>query len=195
MLKLNEVSIRFGAKQVLDSCSLVLEKGQRAALMGPSGCGKTTLARAVMSLQTPDSGTVSCSFQRVAAVFQEPRLMPWATAEENVNLVLSDRPETMPQARAWLDALELSEAASLYPAELSGGMQQRLSIARALAYKPELLIMDEPFKAMDDALKSRILKVTASSITSAALLLITHSREEAAALGCRILQFEDGRFF
>ena len=194
MLKLNEVSIRFGAKQVLDSCSLVLEKGQRAALMGPSGCGKTTLARVVMSLQTPDSGTVSCSFQRVAAVFQEPRLLPWATAEENVNLVLSDRPETMPQARAWLDTLELSEAASLYPAELSGGMQQRLSIARALAYEPELLIMDEPFKAMDDALKSRILKVTASSLASAALLLITHSREEAAALGCRILQFEDGRF-
>ena len=194
MLKLNEVSIRFGAKQVLDSCSLVLEKGQRVALMGPSGCGKTTLARVVMSLQTPDSGTVSCSFQRVAAVFQEPRLLPWATAEENVNLVLSDRPETMPQARAWLDTLELSEAASLYPAELSGGMQQRLSIARALAYEPELLIMDEPFKAMDDALKSRILKVTASSLASAALLLITHSREEAAALGCRILQFEDGRF-
>ncbi len=194
MLVLNELSVRFGQKQVLDKCSLRLESGERLALMGPSGCGKTTLARVALDLHAPDSGTVENSFRLTAAVFQEPRLLPWATAAENVNLVLSDREETMPQARAWLEKLELDDAAELYPAELSGGMQQRLSIARALACGPELLIMDEPFKAMDEALKERVLRVTAQSLDNTALLLITHSEQEAQALGCRILRYQDGRF-
>lgn len=194
MLTLHEVSLRYGEKQVLDRCSLRLEKGQRLALMGPSGCGKTSLARIALSLQTPDSGMVERNTQRSSAVFQEPRLLPWLTAAENVNLVLSDRDETMPQARAWLEKLELGEAAELYPPALSGGMQQRLSIARALACAPELLILDEPFKALDEALKARILRLTAQSLDGAALLLITHDRQEADALGCRVLRYDSGRF-
>ncbi len=194
MLTLHEVSVRYGQKQVLDRCSLRLEKGQRIALMGPSGCGKTTLARIALSLQTPDSGTVTCGFDRAAAVFQEPRLLPWATAAENVNLVLSDNAESMPAARAWLKKLELGDAAELYPAALSGGMQQRLSLARALATRPELLIMDEAFKAMDEELKARILHLTADSLGDCALLLITHSEEEARALGCQVLRYRSGRF-
>ena len=194
MLRLEEISVRFGEKQVLDKCSLRLEKGERVALTGPSGCGKTTLARVALSLQNPDSGTVSSGFARAAAVFQEPRLLPWLTAEENVNLVLSDSAETLAEARAWLENLELSDALALYPSELSGGMQQRVSIARALAAKPELLVMDEPFKAMDDALRARVLRVTADALGDAALLLITHSEREAYALGCRVLRYEDGRF-
>ena len=146
MLRLHDVSLRFGDRQILDKCSLRLEKGQRLALMGPSGCGKTTLARIALSLLVPDSGTVETSFTRVSAVFQEPRLLLWLTAVENVNLVLSDSTETLPQARAWLERLELGDAAELYPAELSGGMQQRLSIARALAVRPQFLVMDEAFK-------------------------------------------------
>ena len=194
MLRLEELSVRFGEKQVLDKCSLRLEKGERVALTGPSGCGKTTLARVALSLQKPDSGTVSSVFARAAAVFQEPRLLPWLTAEENVNLVLSDRADTIEEARAWLARLELGDSTGLYPSELSGGMQQRVSIARALAAKPELLVMDEPFKAMDDALRARVLRVTADALGDAALLLITHSEREAYALGCRVLRCEDGRF-
>ena len=194
MLRLEEISVRFGEKQVLDKCSLRLEKGGRIALTGPSGCGKTTLARVALSLQKPDSGTVSCGFARAAAVFQEPRLLPWLTAEENVNLVLSDRTDTIEEARAWLARLELGDSTGLYPSELSGGMQQRVSIARALAAGPELLVMDEPFKAMDDALRARVLRVTADALGDAALLLITHSEREAYALGCRVLRYEDGRF-
>ena len=194
MLRLEEISVRFGEKQVLDKCSLRLEKGERVALTGPSGCGKTTLARVALSLQNPDSGTVSCGFARAAAVFQEPRLLPWLTAEENVNLVLSDRADTIEEARAWLARLELGDSTGLYPSELSGGMQQRVSIARALAAKPELLVMDEPFKAMDEALRDRVLRVTADALGDAALLLITHSEREAYALGCRVLRYEDGRF-
>ena len=194
MLKLEEISVRFGEKQVLEKCGLRLEKGERVALTGPSGCGKTTLARVALSLHNPDSGTVSCGFARVAAVFQEPRLLPWLTAEENVNLVLSDSAETLAEARAWLENLELSDALALYPSELSGGMQQRVSIARALAAKPELLVMDEPFKAMDEALRDCVLRVTADALGDAALLLITHSEREALTLGCRVLRYVDGRF-
>ena len=194
MLRLEEISVRFGEKRVLDKCSLRLEKGERVALTGPSGCGKTTLARVALSLHNPDSGTVSCGFARVAAVFQEPRLLPWLTAAENVNLVLSDSAWTMEKARAWLARLELGDSAELYPSELSGGMQQRVYIARALAPGPELLIMDEPFKAMDEALRDRVLRVTADALGDAALLLITHSEREALTLGCRVLRYVDGRF-
>lgn len=194
MLTLEEISVRFGEKQVLDKCSLRIGKGERVALTGPSGCGKTTLARAALSLQNPDTGTVSCGFSRAAAVFQEPRLLPWLTATENVNLVLSDSNDTMEEARAWLDNLELGDSAGLYPSELSGGMQQRVSIARALAVRPELLVMDEPFKGMDAALRDRVLRVTADALGDAALLLITHNEREAYALGCRVLRYRDGCF-
>ena len=194
MLELKDISLRLGDKQVLRGCGLRLDDGDRIALMGPSGCGKTTLLRVALSLQKPDAGEVSCSWNRIGVVFQEPRLLGWCTAEENVNLVLSDKAETLPEAARWLDRLELGEARGLYPAELSGGMQQRLSIARALALRPELLVLDEPFKAMDEALAGRVGQTVAQSLPGAALLLVTHSEEEARAFGCRILRYENGRF-
>ena len=194
MLELKNVSLRLGDKQVLRDCDLRLADGGRIALMGPSGCGKTTLLRVALSLQKPDAGEVSCSWNTLGVVFLEPRLLGWCTAEENINLVLSDKAETLPEAALWLDRLELSEARGLYPAELSGGMRQRLSIARALALRPELLILDEPFKAMDEALVARVRQTVAQSLSDAALLLVTHSEEEARAFGCRILRYEDGRF-
>ena len=194
MLELKDVTLHFERKTVLDGCCLRLNAGERIALMGPSGCGKTSLLRAALGLQIPDGGSAGCTFQSVAAVFQEPRLLPWRTAAENVNLVLADRADTMPEALHWLDKLELSDARALYPAEMSGGMQQRLSIARALASKPQLLVMDEPFKAMDDKLNERVIRTVAASIGGAALLLVTHSEAEARALACRVLRYENGKF-
>ena len=194
MLELRDVSVRLGGKQVLSACSLRLAPGERIALMGPSGCGKTTVLRICLSLLAPDAGSVRNDALRPAAVFQEPRLLPWRTAAENVNAVLSDSPETMPEALHWLELLGLREAAGLYPGELSGGMSQRVSIARALAYGPDLLILDEPFKGLDEALHRRVTELVSASSKSAALLLATHSEEEALALGCRILRYRDGRF-
>ena len=194
MLELNEVSLRFGDKQVLDGCTLRLKAGEHIALMGPSGCGKTTLLRIALGLQDPESGTARRTSERAAAVFQEPRLLPWRTALENVNLVLSDRDETLPEAREWLKRLELSDAGELYPAELSGGMQKRVAIARALAASPSLLVLDEPFKAMDSALRERVMGLTAETAKAAAILLATHSEDEARALGCTVLRYQDGRF-
>ena len=194
MLELNNISVRFDGKPVLSGCSLSLGDGERLALMGPSGCGKTTLLRVALSLQPPDTGSVSGAPGRTAAVFQEPRLLPWRTAAENVNVVLSDTPETMPEALSMLERVELSDAVEKYPSELSGGMQQRVSIARALAFRPDLLVLDEPFRGLDDELRGRMISLLNTSLQSASLLLVTHSEEEAKTLGCRVLRYQDGRF-
>ena len=194
VLELKEIFLSFGGHAVLSNCSLHLAPGERIALMGPSGCGKTTLLRTALSLQPPDSGTVICRARKPAAVFQEPRLLPWLTALENVNLVLSDTPDTLPAARAWLECMELADSAGLYPAELSGGMQQRVSLARALACEPDLLVLDEPFKGLDATLCDRILTVLNLSLEGASVLLATHREEEALALGCRIVRYNAGQF-
>ena len=194
MLELKDISVRYDGKSVLSGCGLSLGDGERLALMGPSGCGKTTLLRVALSLQPPDTGSVSGDPGRTAAVFQEPRLLPWRTAAENVNVVLSDTPATMPEALSMLERVELSDAVEKYPAELSGGMQQRVSIARALAFRPDLLVLDEPFRGLDDELRGRMVSLLNTSLQSASLLLVTHSEEEAKTLGCRVLRYQDGRF-
>ena len=161
-----------------------MRPGQRIALMGPSGCGKTTFLRIALELLEPKAGTVENTFRKTAAVFQEPRLLPWRTALENVNLVLGDGKATLPTAGDYLRRVKLTEAADKYPRELSGGMQQRVALARALAAEGDLLILDEPFKAMDEALRDEIMTLTAQS--DAAILLVTHEEKEAKLLNCEI---------
>ena len=194
MLELRDVTLAFGEKTVLQRCSLALGLGEHLALMGPSGCGKTTLLRCALGLQLPDSGTVTCDFQRAAAVFQEPRLLPWRNALDNVLAVTGKAPAARENALQWFEKLEIAEAAALYPEELSGGMQQRVSIARAMAAQPDFLVLDEPFKGLDEALRERVLALLNGSLKQTAVLLATHSEEEAAALGCRILRRRDGTF-
>ena len=185
MVKLTGICHAYDGRTVLENQNLTVLPGQRIALMGPSGVGKTTLLRTVLGLLKPDSGTAQNSF-RTAAVFQEPRLLPWRTAAENVNLVLSDKAATMKTAKYWLARLGLEDAGDKYPEELSGGMQQRVAIARALAMEAELLVLDEPFKAMDEALRDQVIALVGQ--TKAAILLVTHEEEEANALGCEIIR-------
>ena len=194
MLELRDVTLAFGEKTVLQGCSLALGAGEHLALMGPSGCGKTTLLRCALGLQLPDSGTVACDFLRTAAVFQEPRLLPWRNALDNVLAVMGKAQAARENALQWFEKLEIAEAAALYPEELSGGMQQRVSIARAMATQPDFLVLDEPFKGLDEALRKRVLALLDGSLKQTAVLLATHSEEEAAALGCRILRRRDGTF-
>ena len=186
MLKLKNITHSYGTTPVLKNKSLTLAPEQRIALMGPSGVGKTTLLRIALGLLKPDEGTVQNNFRKTAAVFQEPRLLPWRTAAENVNLVLADDRSTMAEARLCLQRMNLADAADKYPRELSGGMQQRVAIARAMAVDADLLILDEPFKAMDEELRSQVIAQVAQ--TDAAILLVTHEEEEAAALGCEIFR-------
>ena len=186
MLKLTGISHSYGKQPVLKDVSLTLQPHQRIALMGPSGVGKTTLLRVALGLLRPQKGKVENRFSKTAAVFQEPRLLPWRTAAENVNLVLGDKDDTLPKAHAVLASLGLGDAADKCPGELSGGMQQRVALARALAVDGDLLILDEPFKAMDESLRREVMAQVAR--THAAILLVTHDREEAEILGCEIME-------
>lgn len=186
MLELCHITHRFDGGAVLENVDLTVTPRQRIALMGPSGIGKTTLLRIALGLLKPTEGRVENGFSKTAAVFQEPRLLPWRTAAENVNLVLSDGAETLPKAVQWLQKLGLEEALDKYPRELSGGMQQRVAIARALAMEGDLLVLDEPFKALDPRLKETVMAQVAQ--TEAAILLVTHEEEEAEALGCKIIR-------
>ena len=189
MLELKNVSLSYGDLRVLRDVSLRLDPGERIAVMGPSGCGKTSLLRVIAGLQSPDSGTVERTARRLSFVFQEPRLLPWLTAEENVRLVLPDAHQDE-DAAAWLSRFGLSDAAGKLPAELSGGMQQLVSLARALVCAPDLLLLDEPFKALDAAAKQNAI-ATVSDGTDAAIILVTHDACEAEALGCRVIDFSE----
>ena len=189
MLELKNVSLSYGDLRVLRDVSLRLDPGERIAVMGPSGCGKTSLLRVIAGLQSPDSGTVERTARRLSFVFQEPRLLPWLTAEENVRLVLPDAHQGE-DAAAWLSRFGLGDAADKLPAELSGGMQQLVSLARALVCASDLLLLDEPFKALDATAKQNAI-ATVSDGTDAAIILVTHDACEAEALGCRVIDFSE----
>ena len=194
MIEVHDLTVTYDGRDVLHNVTLTVPDGAHIALMGPSGCGKTTLLRVLAGLRAPDGGSVRVSPGRMACVFQEPRLLPWRTAVENVNAVLSDRAQTMPQARAWLERLELGEAAEQYPAALSGGMQQRVAIARALAYDAPVLLLDEPFRGLDAALRARVTACIAAETQGRTLVLATHDPADADALGCTVYAYAGGAF-
>ena len=187
MLELKDVSLSFGALEVLRGASLALEQGERIAITGPSGCGKTSLLHVIAGLLHPDSGLVRNRAARTACVFQEPRLLPWLSAEENVSIVIPHGTQGQ-DALMLLKELGLSDSAEKHPCELSGGMQQRAALARALAYAPDLLLLDEPFRALDAASKALAIDAV-NERADCAVILVTHSPEEADALGCRIIPF------
>lgn len=187
MLELKDVSLSFGALEVLRGASLMLGQGERIAITGPSGCGKTSLLHVIAGLLHPDSGHVRNRAARTACVFQEPRLLPWLSAEENVSIVMPHGTQGQ-DALMLLKKLGLADSAEKHPCELSGGMQQRAALARALAYAPDLLLLDEPFRALDAASKALAIDAV-NERADCAVILVTHSPEEADALGCRIIPF------
>ena len=187
MLELKDVSLSFGALEVLRGASLMLGQGERIAITGPSGCGKTSLLHVIAGLLHPDSGLVRNRAARTGCVFQEPRLLPWLSAEENVSIVMPHGTQGQ-DALMLLKKLGLADSAEKHPCELSGGMQQRAALARALAYAPDLLLLDEPFRALDAASKALAIDAV-NERADCAVILVTHSPEEADALGCRIIPF------
>ena len=140
---------------LVEDLSLTVRPGQTLAVTGPSGAGKTTLLRAVSGLSPTDGGTVTRPAGRLSQVFQEPRLLPWYSAHRNISLMV-DGPAPDLMAVQWLERVGLAAAGHLPPARLSGGMRQRVAIARALAASPSLLLVDEPFSALDRPLAASL---------------------------------------
>ena len=176
--------------RVLDGLDLVQRPGITAVL-GPSGCGKTTLLRIVAGMETADAGTVRVS-GRVGMVFQEPRLMPWLTAAQNVRF---GRRASRADVARLLALTGLAEFADALPHQLSGGMQQRVALARALANRPALVLMDEPFAALDhltrERMQDQLLELQRTEGMS--VLFVTHSIDEALYVGDRVVVLGDGR--
>lgn len=188
-------------RTVLDQVSLNIKQGEFLSLLGPSGCGKTTLLRVIGDLQQQTEGTVTVSGQsakrarllhKYGMVFQTPALLEWQTVIENIELPLELRKvpkrERRERAREQLKIVDLEGYENSYPKELSGGMQQRVGIARALAAEPEILLMDEPFSALDEFTRERLhgdlLRIWRK--TGKTVVFVTHNISEAVFLSDRV---------
>ena len=193
MIAIEGLNIAYNGAQVLQNCTLRVEKNSRIALMGPSGCGKTTLINAIAGLVTPDGGRITVN-GTVSYVFQEPALFPWLTALENVNVVLSDKPDTLALSRRWLEEAELGDCLDKYPHQLSGGQKQRVAICRALAFGGDILLLDEPLKGLDPDTRARVADLILRESRDKTLLLVTHDQWEAQNLCETVLRYRDGRF-
>ena len=191
--QLNHVTKQFDNTQAIRDLSLEFPSNGIVAIMGPSGCGKTTILQLLSGLLQPTSGAVRCSAKSIAYVFQEPRLLPWRTVSENIRLSRADL-QTPPQrtVEAWLEAVGLADWADKFPDELSGGMRQRVSIARALYCDSELLLMDEPFQGLDHEIKMHIMETVRRfrNNDKQLTLLVTHHLEEAKQIADMILTFD-----
>ena len=198
---LDSISKSFGARQVLDGISISLAAGGLTCLLGPSGCGKSTLLRIAAGLIPPDAGRALIEPARTAIVFQEPRLLPWLTVAENLALALPrGRPaEKKIRIRQALDLVSLpisgGDVQDLLPRELSGGMAQRVSIARALLRRPDFLLMDEPFAALDAITRGELQKmlVDLMATQTVSCLFVTHDLNEALTISDHIKVLKEGK--
>src|SRR3954449_4123193 len=192
-------SARGAAVTALEDVSLDVAAGEFVVIVGPSGCGKSTLLDLLGGLITPTSGSILVDGSAITGpgldrgvVFQQYALLPWRTAQGNVEFGLeakgTPRRERGDRARAYLDLVGLSGFADRYPHELSGGMKQRVAIARSLAFDPDVLLMDEPFAALDaqtrDGLQDELLRIWEQ--TGKTIVFITHGIDEAVYLGQRV---------
>ncbi|MBQ8310052.1 MAG: ABC transporter ATP-binding protein [Clostridia bacterium] len=188
MLEFQNISFSYEKKQIFDNFSFHLKKGETVALMGASGCGKTTLLSLAAALIKPTKGEIRSSATRISYVFQEPRLFPWLTVEENLRAVI--REDTSDEKIAViLNTLGLSDCAQLYPQELSGGMKSRVSLARALIFDGDLFLLDEPFAALDEELRHSIGQFLKQHFheKGVSAILVTHQLNDAERLADRIL--------
>lgn len=204
LLQLDDVGLVYqgshGPQRVLQHISLSLDEGQHLTVVGPSGCGKSSLLRLIAGLQAPTEGQIRFAGQKMtgprpdlAIVFQDYGLFPWKTVEENIRLPgqLHHHSLNKDQLEKLLQSLDLTAVRKHYPGELSGGQKQRTALGRAMAMQPKLLLMDEPFSALDPAMRHQCYDLFRKYIgtSSMATIIVTHSPEEAAALGDKTVVF------
>ena len=185
MIELVHIRKAYRGVTVLADVNLRVTNGEIACITGPSGCGKTTLLEIIAGAAESDDGSRNVSTDRIGYAFQDDCLAPWLSVEENLSLGLSGWPDT--SVRDWLEVMGLAEQRMKKPAELSGGMKRRLNVARALAIKPELLLLDEPFAFQDPAtiklLRKKVLAANRDYGTT--VVLVSHDVQNAVALGGR----------
>ena len=189
----SQVVRRFGDRVVLDHLDLTIGHEELVVLLGPSGCGKSTLLRLLAGLDRPDGGRVEVPARR-AVVFQNDRLMPWQRVIRNVSLGLHGTDASF-RASTALAEVGLRDREHAWPKQLSGGEAQRVALARALVSEPELVLLDEPFAALDAITRLRMHDLVRDLRRKhhAAMLLVTHDVDEAIALADRIVVMSDGR--
>ena len=190
-MQLSRVSCRFGAVEVLQEISVSIARGEFVAVVGPSGCGKTTLLNLLSGYEQPTSGLVERRGQ-VRMVYQVDGLFPWMTVAENISLGVRDLPcaqERGTQVRDMIRLIELEGFEGHYPHQLSGGMRQRVELARALAGSSDILLMDEPFSSLDYLTRLRMRQELAHLLDKRprTVVLVTHDIEEAAQLADRVI--------
>jgi NitT/TauT family transport system ATP-binding protein len=201
ILAIEDLNVRFGSVVAIESLSLTVRRGEFVSLLGPSGCGKSTLLKAIARLVKPTGGRIARSYDdlRTGFMFQKPLLLPWRTTLDNVLLPAEiqrggDTVDSAERRNAlrMLDLVRLGEFAQAYPHQLSGGMQQRAALARALMCDPDVLLLDEPFGALDeltrDVLNDEMIRIWQSKETRlTTVLMVTHSIPEAVTMSDRVI--------
>lgn len=188
MLEAKNVSFSYGGEKIIDNFSCRFESGERVCLKGASGRGKTTLLRLLCALEKPESGSVTLeSGKKVGVVFQEDVLLPWLTALENV-AVVSNKKSAKESAENLLREFGLGESLEKYPEELSGGMCRRVALARAVAFEPDVLILDEAFKGLDEELKADIMEKLKARFSKRLVIFTSHDENEIKRFATRVVE-------
>lgn len=183
-----KVSKAYGEKSVLRDFSMQISAGEVVAIMGPSGCGKTTLMRILAGLEVPDSGEIEgIDIKRLSVVFQEDRLIENISALRNVAMVM-DGSGAVDEARRILEGVQLKESAEKRIRHLSGGMARRVAIGRALAAEADVILMDEPFKGLDEQTREGVIEFIRGYVKGKTVMIITHAQEEAEMLNARVIR-------
>ncbi len=185
ILRIEKLSKHFKDLLVINEWNLEVERGESIAILGPSGCGKTTFLRILSELEKPSSGRIVSNYQKLGFVFQESRLIPWKSVEGNLRFVS----ESVKKISEVIKKMKLDGFEDYFPINLSGGMKQRVNLARALVVKPDLLILDEPFFSLDLATKVDIMKdiFFLHQNEKFTMITVTHDVKEALYLADRVL--------
>lgn len=185
VLIVSNLSKSFDKLLVIDNWNLQIKDGERIVLVGPSGCGKTTFFRIISGLEMYNTGKVDIFVEKIGYVFQEPRLLPWRNVFDNLKLIREDEKKI----NEIINMMGLSSFKSILPSKLSGGMKQRVNLARALLVEPQLLIMDEPFSSLDLKIKLSIMKDIKKLWLKDrfSMLMVTHDIKEAIFLADKII--------